>query len=127
MASSTCDLVVKYEVLKAQNALEEKARNEWGFKWSFYLDFDKILLKKAAERGLSEAEYKKRTVLRKPKGSVEPNIWKVEPAKFMPDTTIGMVGWRAQEEYSLEKFGRMYISPKYTLPYEPPLNSIFLG
>ncbi|XP_066155165.1 ciliary microtubule inner protein 1-like [Euwallacea fornicatus] len=121
------DLVVQYEILKSQTLLEEKACREWPRKWGFYLDFDKLILHEAAKCGISEKEYRKRTEIRKPRGPSEPDIWPIEPAERVPVTSTNVVGWRASKEYSLEKFGPLYISPKHTLPCDPAPSSIFLG
>ncbi|XP_066250504.1 ciliary microtubule inner protein 1-like [Euwallacea similis] len=123
----TRDLVVQYEILKSQTLLEEKACREWPRKWGFYLDFDKLMLDEAARRGISEEEYRRRTEIRKPRGPSEPDILPIKPAQGVPVTSTGMVGWRASKEYSLEKFGPLYISPKHTLPYDLAPSSIFLG
>ncbi|XP_050299447.1 uncharacterized protein C20orf85 homolog [Anthonomus grandis grandis] len=126
-ASSACDLVVKYEVLRAQNLLEEKARRQWPQKWAVCLNFDKVLSETIREHGLTREEYDRRTRFKKPKGNLEPDIWPIKPSNRIPRTSSGVIGCRAYKEYSLEKFGPLYLSPKLTLPYDPPYHSIYLA
>ncbi|XP_018569482.1 uncharacterized protein C20orf85 homolog [Anoplophora glabripennis] len=121
------DLVARNEVLKAQEILEEKARREWPAKWGFYLNFDKFCLEEATKRGYSEEDYRRMTVKKKSKHNIERDIWPPAPPKPVPILSSGFAGWRSGPNYSLEKFGSLYISPRHTLPYEPPYRCIILG
>ncbi|KAH1001412.1 hypothetical protein HUJ04_005438 [Dendroctonus ponderosae] len=75
MAYDKCNFIVNSEILKTQNCIENKARKEWKAKWGFYLDLDKIIIDEAKQRGLSESEYKRIVIKKKPKGTREPYIW----------------------------------------------------
>ncbi|KAJ8924836.1 hypothetical protein NQ315_000990 [Exocentrus adspersus] len=121
------DLVAGNEVLKAQEILEEKARRDWPRKWGFYLEFDQFCLEEAKKRGYTEKDYRRMTVKKKPKRRLESDIWPPAPPKEVPQLSSGFVGWRSGPNYSLEKLGPLYISPRRTLPYEPPYRCIMLG
>ncbi|CAH1112628.1 unnamed protein product [Psylliodes chrysocephalus] len=123
------NLNVEINILNAQEVLEEKARKEWPQKWGFLLDFPKILLEEAAKRGISEEKYRQ-TMNRKKIKCIpyEKTITTcIEPTDYIPKTSSGYVGWRCESKYTLEKLGPLYVSPKHTLPYQPPYNCIMLG
>ncbi|XP_074029803.1 uncharacterized protein [Leptinotarsa decemlineata] len=123
----TFEYITKSEVLKSQEILQEKASKEWNRKWGFYLDFDKICLEEASKRGYTPEMYRRLVEMRKNKKNLEPDIWKAEASDNFPVTSSGYVGWRSGPNYSLEKFGSLYISPRRTLPHQPPYNCIILG
>ncbi|KAL1517502.1 hypothetical protein ABEB36_001260 [Hypothenemus hampei] len=127
MTTNDRDIRFKYEILKELTLVEGAARREWPGKWGFLLTFNEILLEEASKRGISKQEYLHRSQFRKPKGFSEPPIWPARVQRPFPETTTGMIGWRSCADCLLEKFGPLYRSPKYTLPFEQGYSKIFLG
>ncbi|XP_072386955.1 uncharacterized protein [Diabrotica undecimpunctata] len=128
-ASQYTDYVIQTNILKSLEVLEDKARKEWHDKWGFYLEFPKIILEEASKLGYSEEQYKKITRRGKKMemNYLEDVIISAEATDAVPTTSSAFVGWRSDRKYSLEKFGPLYVSPKHTLPYEPPSYCIKLG
>ncbi|XP_056643851.1 uncharacterized protein C20orf85 homolog [Diorhabda sublineata] len=129
-STNSTDYVIQNNILKSLEVLERKARKDWDKKWKFYLDFNKFILDEAAKLGYTEKEYKRivQQYKHKPIFYQEESVTiPVEPTQFVPKTSSAFVGWRADKKFSLEKFGPLYISPKVTLPHQPPCYTIFLG
>ncbi|CAH1156148.1 unnamed protein product [Phaedon cochleariae] len=86
-----------------------------------------ILLEEARKNGFKNEEFGRIVRERKSKMNLENDIWKTDAIDYVPRTSSGYVGWRSNPNSSLEKFGPLYISPRHTLPYQPPYNCIILG
>ncbi|RZC42148.1 LLC1 domain containing protein [Asbolus verrucosus] len=121
------DLVKRNDILKALVVLEEKAGREWNQRWGFFQSLNELCVEEAAKQGVSEEEYRRWTVRRKSKTKALDFIWDLKMAESVPKTSSAMVGWRSHPEHSLERMGRLYISPLHTLPPKEHVSHILLG
>ncbi|XP_019876357.1 uncharacterized protein LOC109604271 [Aethina tumida] len=121
------DLIVKNQILADQKKLEEKASKEWHSKFGYLLDFDKMVIEEAKERGMTEEEFRRITVKRKDK-TMHKNLqnFDIKPSGKIPVASSGYVGWRSQNNID-RLVGPLHVDRKYTLPQEISQKHILLG
>ncbi|XP_044745758.1 uncharacterized protein LOC123307489 [Coccinella septempunctata] len=119
--------VDKLNILKEQSRKERKARVNWQRKWGYHLDFKRIIKEEAEKLGFTEEEFYEKVSFKKPQPKYDSIGWDIEEAGGVPRTSSGVIGWRGDLKYSLEKVGPMFVSPLHTMPKKEKQNFIILG
>ncbi|XP_045463957.1 uncharacterized protein LOC123673495 [Harmonia axyridis] len=117
----------KFNILKEQSRKEREAKKNWQRKWGCYLDFKRIIKEEAEKLGFTEEEFNDKVSFEKPQPRYDKIGWRIEEADAVPQTSAGMIGWRGDLKYSLERVGPMFVSPLFTVPKKEKQNFIILG
>ncbi|KAF6202654.1 hypothetical protein GE061_003053 [Apolygus lucorum] len=114
MAPTQIHLDGKHKELIAQ---ERVSRKLWDERWAWYADWklmEEIIRAESVALGLDPEFYFKRTKRKKKEKEFVP-LFDIKPSPPVPTISSKFVGWRNGKERSLENFGPLYISPRFTM------------